>query len=85
MLSLCIGGRDTKAERKFPEKGSHGREWAKQEEYVAAQNENFRGKEKEGQYMREILLLWDEMDDEIDSQKMLELRAAPQMDMQKKI
>lgn len=38
MTSLCIGGRNTKAERKFPQKGSHGREWTKQAEYVAAQN-----------------------------------------------
>lgn len=54
-------------------------------EYVAAQNEKLPGKEKEGQCMMESLLLWDEMDDETESQKILELRAASQVDMQKNL
>lgn len=83
MTSLCIKGRNTKAERKNLQKGSHGREWANQAEYVALQNEQLPGEEKESQCVMESLLLWDERDDESDSQTTLELRAASQMEMQK--
>lgn len=76
MSSLCIEGRNTKAERQYPQMGSHGRERG---EYVA---EKLPGKEKEGQCMLESLLLWDEMDGETGSQKILELEAASEMDMQ---
>lgn len=69
MPSLCIGGRNTKAERKFPQKGSYGRKWTNQAEYVAVQNKKLPGKEKEGQRVMESLLLWDGMEDETDSQQ----------------
>lgn len=57
--------------------GNHGRERA---EYAA---EKHPGKEKEDQCMLESLLLWDEMDGETGSQKILELKAASEVDMQK--
>lgn len=46
---------------------------------------SFQGKRGKVSGWVESLLLWDEMDAETDSQKILELRAASQVDMQKKL
>lgn len=45
----------------------------------------FWGKRRKDSAWMESLLLWDEMDIETDSQKILELRVASQVDMQKNL